>query len=65
MSNPDDPIQLSRKILRLRSLNEKELKALGQNASKFYYENFESNLLLEKLLEYFEVTIRDYHDKKS
>ena len=65
VSNPDDPIQLSRNILRLRSLNEKELKALGQNASKFYYENFESNLLLEKLLEYFEVTIRDYHDKKS
>ena len=65
VSNPDDPIQLSRNILRLRSLNEKELKALGQNASKFYYVKFESNLLLEKLLEYFEVTIRDYHDKKS
>ncbi len=64
VSNPNDPIQFSKNILRLKSSNDKELSALGQNASKFYYENFESKLLLEKLLNHFEITIRDYHEKK-
>ena len=52
-----DPIALTKTIIKLNDMNQKQLDAMGASGKRYFSENFEPNMLVEELISVFTETI--------
>lgn len=65
VSRAEDPISLSKNILKLKSAGAKEQKRLGQNAVDYFEKNFQHEKLTENLLALLANAVTSYESRNS